>query len=318
MEAFNKLKFMVGRRPQALPLVSWRTILLLFFALLIWRCGERQAPKEILVEFKQQPEEKYVYRIKDDVEWEIEDTNGRYAYQHQQEQKSEMTIAAIDSAMVRSLTMMFVITKDTLINVPDFSWQKKRGSVVGRSFEYQLRMRKNGEIIDVSSQHPKVTFYFNSSYKPSQPVFPDRPISPGFAWTQNFQIDVPNGNPTVVTTQYELKGFAKVDRFDCAIIGFKGELEFEECYKPPESKQTESLVAKKYKSRMTSAGQIYFAYRQGFMVKKVNLIESTVRTTAFTKNKTEAQSQTVCRDREAITLTEINRPGGEVVRYQIE
>jgi hypothetical protein len=218
MEAFNKLKLMVGRRLQALAPVSCRTITLLFFALLIWRCGERQTSKEILVEFKQQPEEKYVYRIKDDVEWEIEDTNGRYAYQHQQEQKSEMTIAAIDSAMVRSLTMMFVITKDTLIDVPEFSWQKKRGSVVGRSFEYQLRMRKNGEIIDVSSQHPKVTFYFNRSYKPSQPVFPDRPILPGFAWTQNFQIDVPNGNPTVVTTQYEFKVLD--DRL--IIIDFKG------------------------------------------------------------------------------------------------
>src|SRR5574341_227813 len=313
MEAFNKLKLMVGRRLQALAPVSCRTITLLFFALLIWRCGERQTSKEILVEFKQQPEEKYVYRIKDDVEWEIEDTNGRYAYQHQQEQKSEMTIAAIDSAMVRSLTMMFVITKDTLIDVPEFSWQKKRGSVVGRNFEYQLRMRKNGEIIDVSSQHPKVTFYFNSSYKPSQPVFPDRPILPGFAWTQNFQIDVPNGNPTVVTTQYEFKGFAQIDRFDCAVIDFNGELEFEECYKPSDGKKAESLVAKKHKSRMTSTGQIYFAYREGFMVKKVNLIESTVRTTAFTKDKAETQSQTICKDREAITLMEIHRPRGEVV-----
>jgi hypothetical protein len=54
------------------------------------------------------------------------------------------------------------------------------------------------------------------------------------------------------------------------------------------------------------------------MVRKVNLIESTVRTTAFTKDKTETQSQTICKDREAITLMEIHRPRGEVVHYQIQ
>ncbi len=318
MEVFNKLKNALARDWAFIALVACRCGRFLLIALFAAGCSERQASKKILIEFKQQPEEKYVYRITDHVEWDIQDTTGHYAYQHEQEQKSEMTIAAIDSAAVRSLTMRFAVTKDTLINAPEFSWHKKRGSLVGHSFVYQLRMRKNGEIIEVKSEHPKVTFYFNSSYKPSQPVFPDHAILPGFSWTQNFQIDVPEGNPTVATTQYQLNGFAKVDRFDCAVIDFKGELEFEECFKRPDEKQSGQFVIKKYHSQMTSAGQIYFAYREGFMVKKANLISSTVRTTAFTKDKVETQSQTICQDHEAITLMEIHRPRGEVTRYRIQ
>ena len=66
-----------------------RLALLLFF-LAIGGCGDRQASKEILLEFKQQPGETYVYRIADDVEWEIENAGEPgSAFYHQQEQKSQ-------------------------------------------------------------------------------------------------------------------------------------------------------------------------------------------------------------------------------------
>jgi hypothetical protein len=306
-----------GRHRHEVGFVSEQFAWLLLFILTAFACSRQ--PEKILFEFKQQPEESYVYRITDHVEWEIEDANKRrYSYQHDQEQKSEMRIDAIDSIATRSLTMSFVVTKDTIINAPDFAWQKKRGSIIGHSFAYQLRMRKNGEIVAVESDDPKEAFFFDRYYKPSQPVFPDRAIAPGYSWTQNFQIAVPDGNPTVATTQYQFTGFAKADQFECAIINFEAALEYTESMEQPNEKLSAEFFAKKYHSQVTSKGQLFFAYREGFLVKKINLITSTARSTTFTKDKVECQSQTLVRDHEMITLTEIHRPGGGVVRYQIQ
>jgi hypothetical protein len=295
-----------------------RLLRLAFPFLLISGCSERHVMKEVRLEFKQQPQETYVYSVSDSVEWEIEDVdNRRYAFQHLQAQESKMSIAAIDSATVRSLTMSFVITKDTLLNAPEFFLKRRRRAMIGREFGFDLRLRKNGEIVKVETDEPRLAFEFDRAYKPSQPVFPDRAIAPGYAWTQNFSVEVPGGNPTVATTRYQLDSFAKVDRFDCAVIDFKGELEYEECYRPTADKPSKEFIAKRYRSQVTSEGRIFFAYREGFMVKKVNLITSAVRTTTFTKDKVEQQSRTTVKDYERITLTEIHRPGQEVFSYRI-
>lgn len=291
-----------------------------FLFLLISGCRERHAAQEVRLEFMQHPQETYVYSVSDSVEWEIEDTDDRlYAFQHIQTQESKMVIETIDSAAVRSVMMSFVVTKDTMINAPAFVLKRKRRSMIGWEFGFDLRLRKNGEIVKVETSDPKLTFEFDRVYKPSQPVFPDRVIAPGYAWTQNFSVEVPGGNPTVATTRYHLDSFAKVDRFDCAVINFKGELEYEECSKPPAVQPSKELdfIAKKYRSQVTSEGRIYFAYQEGFMVKKENLITSTTRTTTFTKDKVEQQSRTTAKDHERITLTAIHRPGQEVFSYRI-
>jgi hypothetical protein len=290
---------------------------IIWAALFLFGCSENPTTKEVLLEFKQQPSEKYVYNVADSVEWEIEDVDKtRHSFQHLQEQKSEMVIEAIDSAMVRSLTMSFIITQDTMINPPEFVRKRQRHYRIGSEFGFILRMRKNGEIIRVVTEDPKVTFEFDRTYKPSQPVFPDRAIRPGYEWSQNFTVEIPRGTPTVATTRYRLDSFANVDRFDCAVIDFKGGLEYEECYKPPENKPAEFLL-RKYNSQVTSEGQIFFAYREGFMVKRVNLITSTVRTTTYTKDKTEKQARTVVKDHETITLTATHRSGQDPISYRI-
>jgi hypothetical protein len=294
-----------------------RMTMILGLLLLLNGCGERRTTKEVLLEFKQLPNEKYVYTVLDSVEWEVEDIDKkRYQFQHLQEQHSEMVIEALDSALVRSLTMMFVIRKDTLVNAPEFVLKRKRQAMVGWEFGFVLRMRQNGEIVKVVTEDPKVAFQFDRSYKPSQPVFPDHAVSPGYSWTQNFPVEVPRGNPTVATTDYHFNSFVRVEQFDCAVIDFKGGFEFEESYKPPDDKPADFLL-KKYLSKITSEGQIFFAYREGFMVKRFNLITSTVRTTTFTKDKTEQQSHSVFKDHETIILTAIHRPGQAAITYRI-
>jgi hypothetical protein len=296
----------------------WRLLAVALLFLLFGGCGERQTTKEVPLEFKQQPQEAYFYSVSDSVEWEIEDVdNRRYAFQHLQAQESRMVIEAIDSAAVRSLTMSFVVTKDTMLNAPEFVLKRRRQSMIGWKFGFDLRMRQNGEIVKVVTDDPKLAFEYDRSYKPSQPVFPDHAITPGYSWTQNFSVEVPRGNPTVATTRYQLDSFTKVDRFDCAVINFKGELEYEECYQPPADKPAKEFIAKKYRSQVTSEGRIYFAHREGFMVKKVNLITWKSLTTTFTKDKVEQQSRTTVKDHERITLTEIHRPNQEVFSYRI-
>lgn len=286
--------------------------------LLISGCGERHAMKEVRLEFKQQPQETYVYSVSDSVDWVIEEADKpRYNFQHLQAQECKMFIEAIDSVAVRSLTMSFVVTEDTMLNAPEIVMQRRRRSMIGRKFGFELRMRKNGEIVKVVTDDPKLAFEYDRSYKPSQPVFPDRSIKSGFSWTQNFSVEVPRGNPTVATTRYHLDSFTQVDRFDCAVINFKGELEYEECQQPPADKPLKEFIAKKYRSQVTSEGRIYFAHREGFMVKKVNLITWKLLTTTFTKDKIEQQSRTTVKDYERITLTEIHRSDQEVFSYRI-
>ncbi len=312
-------KLLSGLWPARQTLTTLHRLLRLAFPLLlIGGCSERHVMKEVRLEFKQQPQETYVYSVSDSVEWEIEDVdNRRYVFQHLQAQESRMLIEAIDSAAVRSVTMSFVVTKDTMINAPNFVLKRRRRAMIGWEFGFDLRLRKNGEIVKVETDDPKLAFEFDRAYKPSQPVFPDRAIAPEYAWTQNFSVEVPRGNPTVATTRYKLDSFTKIERFDCAVINFKGELEFEECYQPPTNKPSKEFIAKKYRSQVTSEGRIFFAYREGFMVKKVNLITSMMRTTTFTKDKVEQQSRTTVKDHERITLTAIHRPGQEVFSYRI-
>ncbi len=301
-----------------LPMIFYRWLLIFpALSLLASGCSDPRT-KEVLLEFKQQPNEKYIYHVADSVEWELVDVDQkRYAFQHLQDQKSEMVVESLDSALVRSLTMMFVITKDTMLNPPDFVARRPNKSRVGHEFGFVLRMRQNGEVIKVVTEDPKVAFLFDRSYKPSQPVFPDRAIAPGYKWAQNFSVEMPHGGkPTVATTEYRLNSFATVDHFDCAVIDFNGALEYEDTYKPPEDKPAKFLLSK-YRSRFTSEGRLFFAYREGFMVKRTNLITSTVRTTMYNKDNTEQQSQSVVKDYELITLTAIHRAGQDAITYNI-
>ncbi|MGH7454527.1 MAG: hypothetical protein ACRENG_24450, partial [bacterium] len=160
----------------------YRLLGVAFLFLLTGGCGERQTMKEVRLEFKQQPQETYVYSVSDSVEWEIEEVDKRrYAFQHLQAQESRMLIEAIDSAAVRSLTMSFVVIEDTMINAPEFVLKRRRRSMIGWKFGFDLRLRKNGEIVKVVTDDPKLAFEYDRSYKPSQPVFPDRDIVPGYS-----------------------------------------------------------------------------------------------------------------------------------------
>jgi hypothetical protein len=67
-----------------------------------------------------------------------------------------------------------------------------------------------------------------------------------------------------------------------------------------------------------SEGKLYFAYREGFMVKKVNLITANAEATVTQDGTVKTLSRTEQRDQETITLVAIYRSGGEKLTFEIK
>ncbi len=298
----------------------WR-LTLAFLAIIVSGCDRSSfSSGPIFFEFKQQPGDNYVYKIHDEVEWRAyRDDTLSYTMQHWQEQTSVMKFIRIDSTAVRHLNISFLIERDSIYSATELAWLKKRKSPVGRLLEYQLRMRPNGEIISVENPSDRRAFYYNSSYRPSQPVFPVKAITPGYSWELRFTIDVPPDTSAIVTSRYKFRKVERVGEFDCAVIDFRGELDYTETFDASnDSTIKDQSITQEYWTRTVSEGQLYFAYREGFVVKKVNLISSTAKTKVRKAGVVQKRSRTEIRDQETITLHEIQRSGGEKMTYLIK
>ncbi|MDZ7265775.1 MAG: hypothetical protein ONB48_00380 [candidate division KSB1 bacterium] len=274
----------------------------------------------IFFEFKQQPGDKYVYKIHDQVEWRVyRDDTLYYTMQHWQEQTSVMQFIRIDSTAVRHLDISFRIERDSVHCAAELAWLKKRKSPVGRLLEYRLRMRPNGEILSVENPSDRRTFFYNKSYRPSQPVFPMTAIAPGYSWEFRFTIDVPPDTSAIVTSRYKFRTVERVGAFDCAVIDFRGELDYLKTFDASnDSTIKDESITQEYWTRTVSEGRLYFAYREGFVVKKVNLITSTAKTRECKAGVVQKHSRTEIRDHETITLREIHHSGGEKMTYWIQ
>ncbi len=288
-------------------------------AMVLSGCGETSSSTSpIFFEFKQQPGDKYVYKIWDGVNWTLTDSAGKvFSMHHVQEQKSIMKFISIDSSAVREVNLSFIITYDSVLSTTDTLRLRNRKSLVGNKFEVQLRMQPSGRIVSVQSPRPGLTFFYEAGYRPSQPAFPVHAIARGYSWTQDFTINVPNGEPTTVSAEYQFTDFKRIGEFDCAVIAFKSELHYVESFKPKEACLQEECSGK-YLSRTRSAGKLYFAYREGFVVKKENMISTESEAVIVSGEKTFKLSNSNYRDEEKITLTAIYRNSGEKTTFAID
>jgi hypothetical protein len=283
-------------------------------------CGENSSSTSpIFFEFKQQPGDKYVYKIADEVHWSIVDSAGKvFNTHHAQEQKSIMKFLAIDSTAVREIALYFIITYDSILSTTDTLRLKKRKSRVGEKSELQLRMNPNGRIVSVTSANPHLTFFYETAYRPSQPAFPEHAIARGYSWTQEFTVNVPGGEPCTVSAEYQFAGFERVGEFDCAVIAFNSALHYIEAYKPKAACAGREDCTGQYDSRSTSVGKLYFAYREGFVVKKENLITVISEMAIKSGDKVTKISDSEFRDQEKITLDAIYRSSGEKTAFEIK
>ncbi|MGH7493902.1 MAG: hypothetical protein ACREOO_16105 [bacterium] len=299
----------------------WRALTWSFLAFLLSGCREKLSfSGPIFFEFKQQPGDKYVYKVFDEVVWTFRDSTGKIydTVQHAQEQKSIMKFTSIDSNAVRNIDLVFIITRDTTLKVAESSWWKKRKSPVGNKYEFELGMQPNGGIVSVTSARPAQTLFYDTAYRPSQPVFPATAIPVGYSWSKNFNINVPKGEPGAVEAEYKFSALERVGEFDCAVIEFKSQVDYTEPFNPREKCSSVADCRGQYHSQTVSEGKLYFAYREGFMVKKVNLITANAEATLTQDGVVKTLSRTEQRDQETITLVAIYRSSGEKLTFEIK
>ncbi len=282
-------------------------------------CGEKPfSSSPIFFEFKQQPGDKYVYKIEDATQWTLTDSSGKvFSVRSVQEQKSIMKFVSIDSSAVREVNLSFIITYDSILATTDTLRLRNRKSPVGNKFDVQLRMQPNGRIISVESARPGLTFFYDTGYRPSQPAFPEHAIARGYTWTQNFTINVPKGEPANVAVEYQFQDYQRIGEFDCAVIAFKSELEYVEFFQPKDACPNAECSGQ-YNCRTTSVGKLYFAYREGVVVKKENLITTTADAVIKSGDRITKLSDSQFRDQEKITLVAIYRSSGEKTTFEIE
>lgn len=123
--------------------------------------------------------------------------------------------------------------------------------------------KPNGRITDVqllSDTSQAEEAYLKQHYEQAYPVFPDEPVGPGYSWTQSTRVMLPDG-PTDATATYTIKGYDRVDGYDCVIIEYDNLTIIP--LLPHKSRSGELLSGV---HRIRSVGRLDFAYREGLEV----------------------------------------------------
>lgn len=271
----------------------------------------------IFFEFKQQPGDKYHYTVHDEVNWQLDFADGKTkSYQRWQLQESVMKFNSIDSNAIRTIDLSFTVVFDSFAT--ELPWMKGDPSLVGHCYDLKLQMRPNGDILTVESDDPRLTFFFNSGYRPSQLVFPANAVAVGESWQYSTSVPVPGGEPAQVKSHYTFEGIERIGGFDCAVILVEAAIEFQEIMDKQAEDQTEAYDYQTYNCRTTSAGRLYFAFREGFLLKKINTLNSNANSCLVIGGESQVKSQTKMQDAEKIILTKITRSSGETVEFELE
>ncbi|MFQ5628380.1 MAG: hypothetical protein ACE5I1_06445 [bacterium] len=186
-------------------------LLLCLFALTGCESNERS----VHLSFNYLPGESYVYEMADDVVYETIDCEGNITrVEHHQKQMTKINVLEPDSTdNLYNLLVGFVVVADTIIYPKDFEGEKEQKSkkLIGRLSKYTLAMRHDGEIVYVKGKNESSTEYYESAYKTRQPVFPKKPIKPGYKWKHTIYLAIPDNEPIPVVIKYKFAGYAKMN-----------------------------------------------------------------------------------------------------------
>lgn len=124
------------------------------------------------------------------------------------------------------------------------------------------RVRMNGKLEHIDfGEDESVTSatYVRSYYDQGSPVFPSMEVSPGYTWTQNTKVILPDETYEASTT-YLVKTLVREAGYDCALIRFDGTLILPIEINPEDSTRRHGL------DRVTVTGTMYFAYKEGIVI----------------------------------------------------
>lgn len=137
-----------------------------------------------------------------------------------------------------------------------------RLDTVDGSRSYTSYVKPNGRIVDLEfpdTIKKSEIEYFRSLYEQAATVLPDGMVEQGKTWSHS-KIVMLGDEKVNATTEYELKSFFRKDRYDCAVINYKGNIIIPINADPADSTQREGL------DKIEFTGELYFAYAEGVIV----------------------------------------------------
>lgn len=133
---------------------------------------------------------------------------------------------------------------------------------VDGSRSYTSYVKPNGRIVDLEfpdTIKKSEIEYLRSLYEQAATVLPDGMVEQGKTWSHSKTVML--GDEKVsASTEYELKSFFRKDRYDCAVISYKGNIIIPINADPADSTQREGL------DKIEFTGELYFAYAEGVIV----------------------------------------------------
>jgi hypothetical protein len=126
-------------------------------------------------------------------------------------------------------------------------------------------MTSNGRIADIYPQDStsrNITGFYKNYYEQALPVFPDRPVSEGYSWSQTVKVIIQKEGTTKAETNYEVRSFVREAGYNCAVIEYKGNLIL-----PFQNTGQDGSLAIGLE-KITSSGVIYFGYEAGLIVRQ--------------------------------------------------
>ncbi len=270
--------------------------------LLLFAC-HKPNQKAVEFSFRYQPGETYTYRIYDRVEIKSASSyEDPKKFKQYHVQKSKIMVLAQDSTGIYDLKITFAVEADSLWQIEnDRKILKPRPEILGRKSEYRLRMRSDGEIVDIKGRSDRATFFYERAYKTSQPVFPRGKITPGYSWRQTVSVNMPNAKSFTATTTYTFTGFTRLDETDCAVIEFVSNLVIEtDLSDTPWNRKGHKRWD--YHNVTRTTGKIYFDYQKGRMVRKQTTFHVDRRSRIIDRDGNEKEEHREMVDHETIKL----------------
>ena len=125
-----------------------------------------------------------------------------------------------------------------------------------------LDVLTNGKIVDFTIDEKMASrySYFKNFYEQGMPVFPEKAVTPGYTWTQTAKVVLPDETMDATTT-YEITSIVRESGYDCAVITYQGNLLI------PIDEEIEGMKRNGL-DQVKSSGKIFFAYKEGIVVKQ--------------------------------------------------
>ncbi|KAA3636658.1 MAG: hypothetical protein DWP97_02305 [Calditrichaeota bacterium] len=240
------------KRLTAVLLLSILTICLL-------SCSESGSDKKISLKFKYKPDMR--------LEYKQDSKQQTTVYQNDSviEKSSDSYIAFINQE-VRSVESdsTFKIYEEDIwrYTVPNKEDSTKKDTVE-QVREMELFVQDNGKILDfefLSGEKQRYS-YIKNYYEQGLPIFPKDEVHTGYSWTQTTSVVLPNETMKASTT-YKINSLVRELGYDCAIIKYNGNLII-----PIEPTKSDS-TNRSGLDKITTDGMIYFAYKEGIVIKQ--------------------------------------------------